>query len=299
MVLNYHVVSVKAMANKKQAFDETRTQKPRRKRKTGTERRGTFGINFMKLTTLIFDVDGTLADTERDGHRVAYNQAFVAAGLDWEWSPGLYGELLQVTGGKERMRFYVERYRHDFQNRPDLDRFIADLYVTKTCFFADLVNARGIPLRPGVSRLLHEARASGLRLAIATTTSPHNVNALLESNLGAASRDWFACIGAGDIVSNKKPSPDIYLYVIERLGIGPGECIGFEDSAIGVRAARAAGLPVLVTTNDYTQNQDFTGAQLVVDHLGEPDRPFTVLAGNARGANLVDVALLRAITQNL
>ena len=249
----------------------------------------------MALTTLIFDVDGTLADTERDGHRIAYNRAFAEADLDWEWSVALYGELLQaVSGGKERLRFYVEQYQHGFYRHADWNQRITDLYVAKTRFFADLVGTHSIPLRPGVLRLLREARTAGLRLAIATATNLHNVRALLESNLGSEC-DWFTCIATGDVVPSKKPAPDIYLHVMERLGVQAEECLGFEDSQIGVRAAHAAGIPVVVTVNEYTRTQDFTGARLVLDHLGEPDQPFTVLAGNVGDACFVDIALLHAI----
>ncbi len=249
----------------------------------------------MALSTLICDVDGTLANTERDGHRVAYNQAFAEAGLDWEWSVALYGDLLQVAGGKERMRFYVDRYRPDFRNRSDISQLITQLYVAKTRFFAERVSAEGIPLRTGVLRLLREAQAAGLRLAIATTTNPHNVRALLDANLGTSGWHGFACIATGDMVPRKKPAPDLYQYVLDRLGVHASECVGFEDSAIGVSAARAASIPVVVTINEYTKGQDFTGAYCVLDHLGEPDQPFTVLAGDVGNVRLVDVALLRTI----
>jgi beta-phosphoglucomutase-like phosphatase (HAD superfamily) len=249
----------------------------------------------MSLSALIFDVDGTLANTERDGHRVAYNRAFREAGLDWEWTVELYGELLAVTGGKERMRFYLEKFRPDFKAPPDLDRFIGALYVAKTRHYTELVTAQGIPLRPGVLRLLGEARDAGLRLAIATTTNPANVSALLESNLGPPGSDWFEFIGAGDVVPAKKPAPDIFHYVLEHLRLTPQQCMAFEDSENGLRAALAAGLTALVTVNDYTRDEDFSGASLVLDRLGEPDAPFTVLAGDAHGAQYVDVTLLRRL----
>ncbi len=247
-----------------------------------------------RLEALIFDVDGTLAETERDGHRVAFNRAFADAGLDWVWTDALYGELLYVTGGKERILYYLDRYRPDFPRPQDLSAFIASLHAAKTKHFVELVGEGRIPLRPGVKRLLSEARRSGLRLAIATTTTPENVTALLQSTLPAG-LSWFEVIGAGDVVPAKKPAPDIYNYVLGELNLGPERCLAFEDSAPGLRSAQAAGLKTLVTLNDYTAGQDFSGAALVVDGLGEPEAPFRVLAGEAGNAAYVNAALLHKL----
>ncbi|MGO9484340.1 MAG: HAD family hydrolase [Rhodomicrobium sp.] len=247
-----------------------------------------------KLEALIFDVDGTLADTERDGHRIAFDRAFAEAGLDWDWSVELYGELLSVTGGKERILYYIDRYRPEFPRPIDLSKFVADLHAAKNRHYVRLLEEGRIPLRPGVKRLLGEARDAGLRLAIATTSTPANVTALLETALpGGAS--WFEVIGAGDIVPAKKPAPDIYRYVLRELRLGPDSCLAFEDSAHGLHSALGAGVKTLVTINGYTAGQDFTGAALVLDQLGEPDAPFRVLAGEAGGAAYVDVALLRRL----
>ena len=149
-----------------------------------------------ELAALLFDVDGTLADTERDGHRVAFNQAFAQFGLDWHWSEQTYGELLAVTGGKERMLHYVQTHDKAEQQRSDLQQLIKRLHAQKTENYVRLLNDNAIPLRPGIERLLGEARAQGIRLAIATTTTPDNVTALLQNALGAESLDWFEVIGA-------------------------------------------------------------------------------------------------------
>jgi HAD superfamily hydrolase (TIGR01509 family) len=247
----------------------------------------------MTLKALLFDVDGTLADTERDGHRIAFNQAFAEAGLDWHWDVPLYGELLAITGGKERMRHYLDHHRHDWPRPPGLDALIARLHAAKTAHYTALLARGGIPLRPGVRRLLDSARAAGLRLAIATTTTPANVSALLRHALADDAESWFEIIGAGDVVPAKKPAPDIYHYVLARMQVAPGECLAFEDSENGLRAARAADLKTVITVNDYTRDHDFTGAAIVLDHLGEPDRPFTVLAGPAvNGFSCTDLKLL-------
>jgi len=244
-----------------------------------------------KLKALIFDVDGTLAETERDAHRVAFNDTFAEYGLDWVWNVELYGELLAVTGGKERMKFYLEHYRPD--HPPADDAFIAELHKNKTARYNKMLRDRPIPPRPGVRRLVEEARREGIRLAIATTTSLENVTTLLERSLAPDAVGWFDVIAAGEMVSAKKPAPDIYNYALTKLGLPAAQCIAIEDSYNGIRSARGANVPTLITVSDYTRNEDFTGALLVLNHLGEPDQAFTVLAGNAGEASYVDVAMLR------
>lgn len=248
------------------------------------------------LQALIFDVDGTLADTERDGHRLAFNAAFAEAGLDWGWSEVLYGDLLAVTGGKERIRYYLEKYHPGFEAPEELDGFIAGLHQAKTQHYLARLGRGEIPLRPGVLRLLEEARAEGLRLAVATTTTPENVTALLENSIGPGAESWFEVIAAGDVVPAKKPAPDIYLWAMKEMGLEPQGCLALEDSHNGVQAVLGAGIrSLVVTVNGYTRHEDFTGATLVVDQLGEPDSPCQALSGDLGGAGMVDVALLRRL----
>lgn len=248
-----------------------------------------------ELKALIFDVDGTLADNERDGHRVAFNCAFAEAGLDWYWDVPTYDILLEVFGGKERIRHFIKRFKPVFAEPDDVEAFVRELHQRKTHHYMELLKSGEIPLRPGVERLLREARTAGLKLAVASTTTPENVTVLLSETIGEESVDWFDVIAAGDMVENKKPAPDIYEYALERLGLDAAECLVIEDTELGLASAMAAGLVTVITVNGATQDQDFSGAALVVDQLGEPGRPFEVLAGDAGKATLADVALLKRL----
>jgi HAD superfamily hydrolase (TIGR01509 family) len=246
-----------------------------------------------ELKALIFDVDGTLADNERDGHRVAFNLAFRDAALDWDWDVPTYDILLEVFGGKERIHYFIKRYRPVFAAPAGLDTFVRDLHRRKTEHYVNLLKSGAIPLRPGVARLLSEAHAAGLKLAVASTTTPENVTTLLTATLGERSVAWFDVIAAGDVVPLKKPAPDIFLYALDRLGLANAECLAFEDSESGLAAAKGAGLATIITVNAATRHHDFTGAAIVLSDLGEPGRRFEVLAGDAGGASLVDLAWLR------
>ncbi|HEY6897339.1 MAG TPA: HAD-IA family hydrolase [Rhodocyclaceae bacterium] len=220
----------------------------------------------MNLQALIFDVDGTLAETERDGHRPAFNAAFDELGLQWHWDEKLYGELLRITGGKERMRHYAALHDPAFLMGPYASQGIQRLHAAKTRHYLQRV-AAGLPLRPGIAEILALARHSGLRLAIATTTSPENVHELLVNTLGAESLAWFEVIGAGDVVAAKKPAPDIYQWVLQGLDLPAAAALAIEDSAPGLLAARAAGIATLVTPSDYTRDHDFAGASACLQNL--------------------------------
>ena len=252
------------------------------------------------ISALIFDVDGTLADTERDGHRVAFNRAFEQAGLDWQWDVELYGKLLAVTGGKERIQFYLDSFRRDFTRPQDMTGFLKTLHQSKTRYYLEMLEAGEIPMRPGVARLLRDAQAQGIRLAIATTTTPENVTTLLQHALDKDAVSWFEVIGAGDIVPAKKPAPDIYHWVLREMGLSPAQALAVEDSENGWLSARQAGLQALITLNHYTQDQRFEGALAVVDHLGEPDQPCTLLASAklVPAPRVVDMAWLRNLFGN-
>ncbi|QLH73462.1 HAD family hydrolase [Rhodopseudomonas palustris] len=241
----------------------------------------------MLPSALIFDVDGTLAETE-ELHRQAFNATFAAEQLPWHWDATLYRKLLDVTGGKERIAHFLKSEPDGAERAADR---IPELHRAKTDRYTALVVA-GTALRPGVARLIREAKAAGVKLGIATTTSLPNVEALLESSLGPDAMALFDAVGAGDVVPAKKPAPDIYLYVLDALKLPAADCVAFEDSTNGVRAARAAGLPTIVTPGLYTEGDDFPGALAVLSDLGEPDAPYRHLAGVGAGESLVTLDAL-------
>ena len=246
-----------------------------------------------ELIALIFDVDGTLANTERDGHRPAFNRAFKEKGLDWHWSVDFYGKLLTVSGGKERIRHYIEQYQpKDIPTKENLADFVSELHQLKNKYYQALLKEGAIPLRPGVKRIIAEAKSKGIRLAIATTSALPNAMALLENTLDPS---WFEVIAAGDIVPQKKPAPDIYFYVLKQMNLAAENCLVFEDSEHGLQAATDAKIKTIVTVNNYTEKQDFNRAVLVVNHLGEPDDSLTVVKGNAVNENYLDLSIIEKL----
>jgi HAD superfamily hydrolase (TIGR01509 family) len=222
----------------------------------------------MSLKALIFDCDGVLADTERDGHRVSFNLAFEQKGLPDNWSIELYKKLLKTSGGKERIKNYF-----DMKGWPDgisnRNQFIQDLHERKTILFMDLIKKGQIPVRSGINRLIDEAISAGLKLAICSTSNEKSVNLIAKSLLGIKRIKYFSCILAGDIVAKKKPDPEIYQLVLLKLKLKPEECLVIEDNRNGLLAAKGAGLRCLITTNDFSKDENLEEADLIVHELGD------------------------------
>ncbi len=220
------------------------------------------------LQALVFDVDGTLADTE-EAHRAAFNQAFAAAGCGWVWDLEIYGKLLEVSGGKERILHYWK------QVGPELIPFYGDsvqesvdrLHALKTLAYEQAVGDGAVSLRPGVLALIEAARNAGLQLAIATTTTPANIDALLKANMGTHWHQLFAVVEDAATAPLKKPHPQVYLQAVQRLQLPATACLVFEDSLNGLQSATAAGLATVITPTDYTRNQNFRDALRVLPNL--------------------------------
>ena len=222
-----------------------------------------------RLAALLWDVDGTLAETERDGHRVAFNRAFEGCGLPWRWDDRHYGQLLRVSGGFERLM-------HDMATRADAPASLEErtglaraIHAAKNAYYAELVRGGAIPLRQGVMALMQECRDHGLTMGITTTSSRANVEALLAVHLGASWREWFAVVVCGEDVELKKPDPEVYACAVAELGLSPHQALAIEDSPDGVAAARAAGVPVIVARSAYFASAHIEGILAIGPGLHE------------------------------
>ncbi|MFN3867765.1 MAG: HAD-IA family hydrolase [Hyphomicrobiaceae bacterium] len=223
------------------------------------------------LQALIFDVDGTLAETE-EVHRAAFNAVFDEMGLGWHWDRPMYGRLLDVTGGKERITHFIATEQPPRVPQSDggsMADAIAAMHRRKTDIYNQMVASGGLQLRPGVEAVVRAAKQAGVRLAIATTTSLPNVESLLSATLGSDGIAMFEAIAAGDMVAKKKPAPDVFLLALEKLALPARACLALEDSLNGLHSAQAAGLSTFITRSAYTAHQDFKGALAVRDTLGE------------------------------
>ena len=231
------------------------------------------------LKAVLFDQDGVIIDTERDGHRAAFNLAFRDFGLDCAWDEDLYHTLLQIGGGKERIRHYFEHYYKGdkiagFEG--GLDALVKKIHEHKTELFLELVKT--MPLRPGILRFMREIKAAGLKIGICTTSNEKVAHTIAFERLGEIA---FDVLIAGDMVRTKKPDPEIYLSALAQLGIRGSECLVVEDSGIGTQAGRAAGCTVLATVNGYTRGADLSAASWVVSCLGDPDAEKAECIGKA------------------
>jgi len=248
----------------------------------------------MTLKAIIFDVDGTLANTEHDGHLKSFNEAFEYYGLDWYWDSPLYGALLSVSGGKERLTHYINNYSPKLK-QVLTESDIANIHNKKTEIFINRISKGFISLRIGVERLINDAHDNNLKLGIATTTSFNNVKVILESTLGKDALDNFEIVAAGDIVDKKKPASDIYDYVLDKMNLNCNECVVIEDSEIGFQSATSAGLKTVITLSEYTNTKNFKGALVVLDHLGEDDQPFQIVNGTPTTHTLVSVDYIKEL----
>jgi len=226
----------------------------------------------MTIEAVIFDVDGTIADTE-EGHRTAFNLAFRRFKLDWNWDRETYRKLLNITGGKERLAGFIDGLSLSGVEKRRLLGRLPDIHAEKTRFYSSMAGDGGIPLRPGIARLIADAKGARLKVAIASTTTRINIDALLRATLGKDGIGLFDCIVCGDQVASKKPAPDVYLKTLEGLGVDADNAIAVEDSPNGLRAAAAAGIRTVVTPTFWTEGSDFAAASVVLPHLGDPWQP--------------------------
>ncbi len=248
----------------------------------------------MLLSAVLFDVDGTISETE-DFHRKSFNEAFKEFNLDWFWDEAIYTELINIGDGKERIEYYIKRAWPEMLEYKNLTKYINSIHKVKNEIFKDFVLDSDIKFRPGVLRLINELKEKNVRIAIVSSTTQEDLFTLFKKGLNMDPNSTFDLIAHGGCTENKRPSPEIYEWILEKMRIAPQSCVAIEDSLRGLRSAVNANINVLVTPSIYTKKEDFKEANIVVSSLGEYDEPFKVIQGKVHGNKLVNIDLLNKI----
>jgi len=251
----------------------------------------------MRLNAVLFDVDGTIAESE-ELHRISFNESFKEYGLAWYWDEEIYKELTLIGGGKERIKYYIERACPEMLSHKNLTDYIKALHKVKSQIYKDNLEEKGATLRPGIQRLLDELKVNKIRTALVSSTTEENLNNLFKIGLKITPENFFEVVGHGECTPNKKPSPEIYFWVLEKMKLPPEACVAIEDAPRGVDSALDAGLKVIVTPSQYTTSEDFRKGNLIISNLGEPDQGFKLIKGQSYGHSFVNLELLNKIHQN-
>ncbi len=245
----------------------------------------------MLLSAVLFDVDGTISETE-ELHRKSFNESFKEFNLDWFWDEAIYKELINIGSGVERIEYYIKRAWPEMMEYKNLAKYINSIHKVKNEIFEDYIVESEIKPRPGVIRLINELKENKIRIAIVSSTSESNLLKLFKEGLNIDPLTTFDLIAHGDCTKNKRPSPEIYEWILEKLRLPPQSCIAIEDSLRGLESAKSAELNILATPSIFTKEEDFSNAKLVISNLGEPDAPFETIKGNDFGSRFVNIDLL-------
>ena len=245
----------------------------------------------MLLSAVIFDVDGTISETE-ELHRKSFNESFKEFNLDWFWDEAIYKELINIGSGVERIEYYIKRAWPEMMEYKNLTKYINSIHKVKNEIFEDYIVESEIKPRPGVIRLINELKENKIRIAIVSSTSESNLLKLFKEGLNIDPLTTFDLIAHGDCTKNKRPSPEIYEWILEKLRLPPQSCIAIEDSLRGLESAKNAELNILATPSIFTKEEDFSNAKLVISNLGEPEAPFETIKGNDFGSSFVNIDLL-------
>lgn len=248
----------------------------------------------MQLSAVFFDVDGTIAETE-DMHRKSFNESFKEFNLDWFWDKAIYKELINVGDGSERIKHYIKRAWPEMMEYKNLTKYINSIHKVKSEIFEDHISESDIKIRPGVLRLIKELKTKGKRIVIVSSSSEKSLLKLFKQGLDIDPKLYFDLIAHGGCTKNKRPSPEIYEWSLEKLRLPSQACVAIEDSLRGVMSAKNANLNVLVTPSIFTQDEDFSLADVVVSDLGELKNPFKVIKGEIYGHKIVNIKLLESV----